>query len=119
MAVIQEISSPIAWADVYWRSATDGGRKSGPPTAAVYAANCTFPLGGEADLVPGWPSTAEKYSLLLQQLEIRADSSWYCAIDFLARDLVTDYLVVGATMLIMEGPRVVGDALIRKITFSL
>ena len=117
--MIHEISSPVAWADVCWRSATDGGRKSGPPTAAVYAANCAFPLGSEVDLVPGWPSTAEKYSLLLQRLEVQADSSWYCAIDFLARDLVANYLVVGATMLIMEGPRVVGDALVRKVSLSL
>lgn len=113
--MIDNISSPAAWADVRWRSAADGGRKSGPPTAPVYAANCTFPLGSESDMVPGWPATAEKYSLLLQKLSENADGAWHCALDFLARDLVAGLITPGAEVLVMEGPRVVGDAIVTAI----
>lgn len=117
--MINEITDPAAWADVRWRSAADGGRKSGPPTTPVYAANCTFPLGSEADLLPGWPATAEKYSLLLQRLQVGDDGTWLCALDFLARELVVEYLVVGATILIMEGPRIVGDGILTRVHKSL
>ena len=79
------------------------------------AAQCAFPLGGEAELVPGWPATAELYSLLLQKLTERAWDTWRCALDFFAHDLVSNFVTVAARMLIMEGPKVVGEAVITEV----
>jgi len=112
-----EIAEPLAMGTVSWLSHAQGGRSSGPPTAPVYAANCTFPLGGEEELIPGWPATAEEFSALLQRTGENADGTWECRIGFLAPDLVSEYLRPGAIMLIMEGPtKVVGQAIIREVT---
>lgn len=113
--MMTEIAEPMATGTVQWLTAEQGGRRSGPPTVPVYIANCTFPLGGEADLVPGWPATAEKFTLLLQKNTENHDGSWECWFGFIAPDLVSEYLVVGADMLIMEGPKVVGHATIRLV----
>jgi hypothetical protein len=113
--MITEILTPAAWAEVRWLSSAAGGRRSGPPTAPVYAANCAFPLGGEAELVPGWPATAEKYSLLLQKLAERDDGTWSCALDFLARDLVAAAISCGGEILVMEGPKVVARGVVIEI----
>lgn len=88
---------------------------SGPPTARVYAANCTFPLGGERELVPGWPATGEMYSLLLQKRTELPNGAWLCYADFLALDLVAEYLRPGAQMIVMEGPKVVGYGRIQEV----
>ena len=49
LAVIRSIDAPAADALIRWLPADQGGRQSGPPTAPVYAADCTFPLGGETE----------------------------------------------------------------------
>jgi hypothetical protein len=113
--MIEKIEYPAALALVRWIPAEEGGRRSGPPTALVYAANCTFPLGGESELIPGWPATAEKLSLLLEQVGIGEDGRWTCKVDFLVPELAGPYLVVGAPMLVMEGPKVVGEAVITEV----
>jgi len=113
--MIENIDTPAATALVTWLTPEQGGRRSGPPTAPVYAANCSFPLGGEAETVPGWPATAEKFSLLLQKLDVTDTGAWLCKIDFLARDLVAGYLVPASSMLVMEGPKVVGNATIEEV----
>jgi hypothetical protein len=113
--MIDNLETPAATALVVWFTPEQGGRLSGPPTAPVYAANCSFPLGGESETVPGWPATAEKFSLLLQKVEITDDGAWLCKIDFMARDLVADYLAPAAPMLVMEGPKVVGQATIEDV----
>lgn len=115
LAVIDHIATPVAIVVVSWLGAEQGGRRSGPPTAPVYAANCTFPLGGEEELIPGWPATAQLYSLLLQKREEFADGTWLCSVDFFARDLVAPYLKRGASMYVMEGPKVVGFATVQDV----
>jgi len=117
--MIDNIEAPAATATVTWFAPDEGGRSSGPPSGAVYAANCAFPLGGEPETIPGWPATAEKFSLLLQKIEERADRSWLCKVDFFAPDLVAAYLSRGAQMLVMEGPKVVGDATIEEVFLDL
>ncbi|WP_157575003.1 hypothetical protein [Jiangella muralis] len=113
--MIEKIETPAATARVTWRSPHEGGRKSGPPSAPVYAANCAFPIGGETELDPGWPATAEKFSLLLQRIAESPAGEWECKLDFLARNLVKQYLQPGAVMLVMEGPTVVGKAIISDV----
>lgn len=113
--MLENIDTPVATARVTWLAPEEGGRRSGPPAAPVYAANCTFPLGGEAATIPRWPATVEKFSLLLQKVGEQPDSTWLCNIDFFAPGLVASYLVAGAPMLVMEGPKVVGRALITEV----
>jgi hypothetical protein len=113
--MIEKIGNPVARAHVTWLSASAGGRTSGPPTAPVYAANCTFPLGSERETVPGWPATAEKFSVLIQKISDCPDGAWQCNLDFIAPDLVAAYLSQGASMLVMEGPKVVGEATIIEV----
>lgn len=113
--MIEDVAEPIAYAVVRWVPAEDGGRRSGPPTAPVYAATCVFPLGGEAEVQPGWPGSAEQLSILVQQVAIETADQRLCKIDFLARDLARPFLKSGAELLILEGPKVVATASIRDV----
>jgi hypothetical protein len=105
------ISDPVAEAVVRWRTAEEGGRWSGPSTAPVYVASTVFVLGGESEVQPGWPWTADlMISIWVERIATQDDGSWLCKIDFPVRDLAMPYVVVGAKFLLMEGPRVVADA---------
>lgn len=112
--MIKSIDHPMALAVVRWRAASDGGRVSGPPTAAVYAATAVFPRGEDESLLPGWPGSGEHLSVLLQLVE-QSQSGGVYKVDFLARDLAQPLIQRSANMLIMEGPRVVGDATIQEV----
>lgn len=114
--MIRAIDEPMAFAEVVWLTAEEGGRKSGPPTAPVYAATCVFPLGDDATVVPGWPATGDALSILLQQVGLEPDGTAICKVDFLARDLARPFLHRGAQVLVMEGPAVVARATIREVT---
>lgn len=81
--MIENIDVPVATARMRWRTAEEGGRRSGPPTAPVYAATCVFPLGGEEAVQPGWPATADKLSILLQEVERRRDGERLYKVGFL------------------------------------
>jgi hypothetical protein len=113
--MIEKIENPVATAYVTWLPASAGGRTSGPPTSPVYAANCTFPLGGERETVPGWPATAEKFSVFIQKIGDGPGGAWQCNLDFIAPDLVATHLAPGALMLVMEGPKVVGEATVIEV----
>ncbi|SDM67647.1 hypothetical protein SAMN04489726_2854 [Allokutzneria albata] len=91
----------LARALVRWKSAEEGGRVSGPPTAPVYAATAVFVEGGQR--------TADHLSILLQDLGGLEDGR-LCAVDFLVRELAAPHLVVGGELLVMEGPKVVATA---------
>jgi YD repeat-containing protein len=60
-------STPAAEAVVSWCSAEDGGRRSGPSTAPVYAATAIFVQGGEQEVQPGWPASADQLTILLEE----------------------------------------------------
>ena len=113
--MIDSLEHPVASAFVTWLPASEGGRASGPPSAAVYAANCTFALGGERETVPGWAATTEMFSVLIQRVGDGPNGAWLCNLDFLAADLVAAYLAPGVHMIVMEGPKVVGDATICEV----
>lgn len=117
--MMDDIQAPAAIVHLRWLSAAEGGRQSGPPTVPVYAANCTFPLGGEPETVPGWPATAEKFSVLIQKVGEAPDRVWICKIDFFALDLVAGLLRNEAKMLVMEGPKVVGHAKVTDVFVSV
>jgi hypothetical protein len=113
--MIDDIEKPVAHAVVTWASAEMGGRKSGPPTAPVYAATCTFVHGGDAEIQPDWPAQGEHFSILIQRTETLPGGAWICKIDFLVRDLVAPSIHLGALLLIMEGGKVVGTAAITAV----
>jgi len=105
------ILDPVAEAVVHWRAVEEGGRSSGPSTAPVYVASTVFVLGGERELQPGWPWTADLIlSVWVERIATRDDGSWLCKIDFPVRDLAVHYVVPGGEFLRMEGPRVVAEA---------
>jgi hypothetical protein len=112
--MIKQITEPMARADVSWVSPDAGGRRSGPPTADVYAATAIFVMGDDAEVQPGWPSGAQHLSILLQRIsELTGESGRY-KVDFLARELAWPLIHADAELLIMEGPKIVANA---KITY--
>lgn len=106
---------PMATAEVRWVPADQGGRRSGPPTAEVYAATAAFVLGGEAETVPGWPVGAALDSILIKPTSRGADDVDISEIGFLVPDRVRQYLNVGAELVVMEGPKVVAHGKIIRV----
>jgi hypothetical protein len=105
------IRDPVGEAIVYWRTAEEGGRKTGLPTVPVYTPITVFVLGGEEEVQPGWPWTADPVlSICVERIAIRDDGSWLCRIGFLVPDLAVPYLVPGGKFLLMEGSGVVATA---------
>lgn len=108
---MEKILDPVGEAVVYWRSAEQDGRRSGPPTAPVYTASAVFVLGGEDEVQPDWPWSADlMLSIWVERIESRADGSWLCRIDFPVRELAIPYVTPTGEFLILEGPRVVASA---------
>jgi hypothetical protein len=111
VAVKEHIDDPVAEAVVYWRTAAEGGRLSGPLPGPMHRPTTVFVLGGESEVLHGWPWTADPtLTTMVERTAIRDDGSWLCKIDFLARDLASPYLGSGAEFLLMEGSRVVATA---------
>jgi hypothetical protein len=65
--------------------------------------------GEDASLQPGWPASASKVSILLQELEKVATGVTRCLVGFLAPHLIVGDLHVGAELVVLEGPRVVAQ----------
>jgi hypothetical protein len=113
--MIDHLKTPAAWAKIAWLSEAQGGRRTGPPTAPVYASTCAFPLGDEAEMVPGWPDNREDFSVLIEKLAVEDDATWLCALDFLARDLVADKIRRGSRVLVFEGRKIVATGLVTEV----
>jgi hypothetical protein len=107
---MRELKEPMATAVVRWVPADQGGRRSGPPTADVYAATAVFVLGGEEETVPGWPANADQLSILIRPTSRSDDGVDVADIGFLVPDLARSNLRVGAELLVMEGPKKVATA---------
>jgi hypothetical protein len=113
--MIKHIAEPVAFAVVRWLPSSQGGRSSGPPTAPVYAATCIFPLGDDREVHPDWPRGAEQFSILLEEVEKLPDGDRVCKVGFLAPDLAEPFVYPGAEVLVMEGPKIVANAVIREV----
>jgi hypothetical protein len=81
----------------------------------VYAATCIFPLGEDSEVQPGWPRGAEQFSILLEEVGRLRNGDRMCKIGFLAPDLAQPFIHSGAQVLIMEGPKIVANAIIREV----
>lgn len=108
--MMEKIEKPVAEAMVRWRTADEGGRRSGPPTAPVYMATAVFVQGGDREVEPGWPASADQLSILLQKTEELDERRWRCVVGFLAPELARPNLRPGVELLVLEGPRVVASA---------
>ena len=111
---MKTIEKPVAIASVAWIPAADDGRRTGPPTAPVYASTCVFPLGGEEEIQPGWPMDVDAmFSILLEKVDgDPGGTGGTYEVGFLVPDLAVSYLHVGADVLVLEGPRPVATAVI-------
>ena len=109
--------APAAMAKVRWLRADEGGRKE-LPTGPIYAATAVF-LGSEDNMT--WSariySSEEHVSIVLKFPEGEASTQQArdVEIDFLARELVKDRLVLGARLLIMEGAHAVAEGEIDSV----
>jgi hypothetical protein len=93
------IDRPDAIARVSWRPLEEGGRPE--PPGPVYAATAVFLLQ-ESGVGP----VSDHYSLMLGLNHPEVP------VEFLAKDLVRDYLKPGARFVVMEGDRAVADGII-------
>jgi hypothetical protein len=113
--MMEKIQNPMAEALVRWRTAEDGGRKAGPPTAPVYMATAVFVRGGEVEVQPGWPASADQLSILLQETGRLDDGRRRCLVGFLVPELARPHLRPGVELLVLEGPRTVASALLGTV----
>jgi hypothetical protein len=112
---MEKIESPVAEGVVLWRTRDEGGRRSGPPTAPVYMATAVFVQGGEEEVQPGWPSSADQLSIMLQETERLDDDHRRCLVGFLVPGLALPHLRTGAELLVLEGPRTVARVQIETV----
>jgi len=111
---VRSLDEPVAIAKVTWRSAEDGGRRSGPPPGPFFAATAVFVHGGDAEVVPDWPAEGEHFSVMLDYVGDLVNQEVEAKVDFIARDLVADHVRKGARFLVMEGRRAVAEAVITE-----
>ncbi len=108
--------TPIGRGLLRWRLVSEGGRSAGRPSGRQYAPSAIFVLGDDAEVLPGWPDTAERFSIGFN-LPLAPQPEWEpVEFDFLARDLVLDKLRPGAELLITEGWQVVADLRVTEVT---
>ncbi|SDX35637.1 hypothetical protein SAMN05216215_101026 [Saccharopolyspora shandongensis] len=113
--MMEKIEKPVAEAMVVWRTPEEGGRKSGPPTAPVYMATAVFVQGGDDEVQPGWPASADQVSILLQETDRVDDDSRRCLVGFLVPELVLSHVRAGAELLVLEGLRTVASVQIETV----
>lgn len=104
---MRAVLNPHALVRLRWIAPSEGGRE--PPPVPHYAATAVFELGGDSELIPGWPASGDHYSVLLDFEEGGATKA-----EFLAIDQVSEFLVEGALFVVMEGARAVAHAEVLK-----
>jgi hypothetical protein len=112
---MEKIERPMAEGVVVWRTHKEGGRRSGPPAAPVYMATAVFVQGGEEEVQPGWPASADQLSILLQETEWLDDDRQHCLVGFLVPELALPHIRQGAELLVLEGPRTVARVRIETV----
>jgi hypothetical protein len=113
--MLKEIEDPFASAVLNWVPAAKGGRRTGPPTAPVYSATAAFRLGDEARIHPGWPTTADQVSILLQRMSQPPAETEIVKVGFLFPELAAPYVQPGVEFVVLEGPRVVATGIIKEV----
>ena len=83
---------------------------SSDPLGPRYFPTAVFVLGGEAEVVPGWPAAGEHFSLEIGLSDPDRDGTVPATFRFFKPELVGSYLTPGAVFVVMEGPKPVGVA---------
>jgi len=107
----ETVEEPWEWQcrlEVAWRPPASGGRRSGPPPGPRYMPTVVF-ADGRGGAVAG-----EHFSIVIELEEQHGMLSRGRA-RFLAPALVEPYLHAGASLHVMEGARVVGDAVVLSV----
>lgn len=107
------MSDTLPWhaaGNVRWLPLSRSVGRPVSPSAPSYSPTAVFVLGGEAEIIPGWPSTGEHFSLEIELGNPDLTGRVPARFRFLAPELVGDYLTPGAAFMVMEGPRPVGEA---------
>lgn len=112
---MEKIENPVAEAVVVWRTAGEGGRRSGPPTAPVYMATAVFVHGGDVEVQPDWPAGADQLSILLQETARLDNDRRRCLVGFLVPEMALPHLRPGAELLVLEGPRTAASVRIETV----
>lgn len=106
---------PLARGVLRWRPAEADGRQLGRPPGPQYAASAAFVLGEGAEVLLGWPDSADRFSIGIN-LRPAPQPEWESVeFDFLARDLVVDKVRPGAEILVTEGRHVVADLRVTEV----
>lgn len=112
----ESLPDPMARATVRWLLPDQGGRRSGPPPGPMYVSNMVFVLGGEAEVQPGWPQTADlTLSIWLERVSWNDDLAWTAKVDFPVRELAAPYVAPNTDFLVMEGPRIVAEGRLTEV----
>ena len=106
---------PIARGLLRWRPPAEGGRPTGRPGGEQYASSAVLVLGDGAEVLPGWPDTAERFSIGFNLLPAPQSEWELVEFDFLARDLVLGKLSPGVEILITEGWKIVADLQVTEV----
>ncbi|GAA2971061.1 hypothetical protein [Actinokineospora diospyrosa] len=107
---MEKIENPVAEAEVRWRSAAEGGRRSGNPTAPVYMATAGFVTDEDSEVDHG-----RVLSVLLQKTGELDEQRWTYLVGFLVPELALPHLRSGGVLQVLEGPRIVGTARITAV----
>lgn len=102
-------------ARVRWRSVQQGGRTSGPPLGPQYFPTVVFADDDFSEIDSVWLATSQHFGVAMKLAEPDANGDVVAELRFFAPDLVTDFLSPGALLLVMEGPRAVGEASILSV----
>jgi len=103
--------APVALADVRWRSAAEGGRRSGPPPGPLYAA-----VGFFAE-----DSLNDAFSVVLRYDPARTaegSAAWPVELSLLCPENLPEIvarLAPDKRLLIAEGKQIVADCLVRSV----
>lgn len=113
--MMTKIEKPLAAALVRWRSAEQGGRRSGPPNAPVYMATSGLAAAGGGAGCPNWSASVDMLSILLQKTAELADGRWRCLVGFLVPELARPHLARDTEILVLEGAKVVATATVLEV----
>lgn len=96
--------------NIRWLPVPQSVGRTVSPTAPTYFPTAVFALGAESEIIPGWPSTGEHFSLEIELGDPDLAGRVPARFRFLAPELVGNYLTPGSIFMVMEGPRPVGEA---------
>jgi hypothetical protein len=108
--------APIAIGLIRFRTAAEGGRRSGAPPGPYYVTTIRLDTRQENEPLPLRVLDPEGHLTAGFGFEEKLRDGWIRAeVGFIAPELIRDSLVKGSRWLVMEGPLVVGEFEVTKL----